>query len=268
MADKNVKDRKPGEPLSRRSFLYSAFGGAFAAVLGWLAGFLPGKFSPPIEEEDAEKRLTLLEEQVAELAEECPADNCGFEDLATLEGEYGQRVIFNKREVSIINPYGVLLNLVSTQGHVGIRFYKDFYFENEQETHPWHFGYIEGTAGYEGLAILRDWDFTAALWDADGKLTVGKLQSHPPANEPARARFDVRGTLDELHCLVEANPVQTANIFQVRGADGTNYLAVDGEGNLHVGAATLPRGLILHDTADGSAYAVHVTNGQLVVEAV
>ena len=66
-----------------------------------------------------------------------------------------------------------LLNLVATRGHVGIRFYKDFDFGNERVTSPWHMGYIERNEGCQSPAILRDWRFTAALWDEDGNLVVG-----------------------------------------------------------------------------------------------
>lgn len=127
------------------------------------------------------------------------------------------RVVFPRSELTVTNDAGVLLNLVATDGQekgVGIRFYKGFGFGNEQQTHPWSM-YIEGVEGYQGLAILRDWLFTSALWDADGRLLVGRLDSHPPANAPANARFHVRGTVDEVQAMVEAPPGQSAEIFQV-----------------------------------------------------
>jgi hypothetical protein len=182
-----------------------------------------------------------------------------------LEGERGQRIIFNKSELSVINPGGVLLNLVASHGHVGIRFYKDFDFGNEQETSPWHMGYIEGLEGFQGLAILRDWRFTAAIWDEDGKLTLGRLDPYPPGNPPGDARFEVRGTLDEVQAIIAANSTQTADIFQVRGGDGSSHLAVDGAGDLHLGTQDAPKAVVLHDTADGSAYALQVTDGNLVL---
>jgi len=159
----------------------------------------------------------------------------------------------------------VLLNLVATRGHVGIRFYKDFDFGNEQVTSPWHMGYIERDEGYQGLAILRDWRFTAALWDEDGKLSLGRLDPYPPGNPPARARVHVRGTVDEVQTLVEASADQTTDIFQVAGRQGTTDLAVNGAGNLVVGSLGDPKAVLLHDTQGGGPYALKVTNGQLVL---
>lgn len=212
----------------------------------------------------AENRVSSLETQVAELAER-PMTSSEVHDFAQLEGERNQRIIFNKSELSVFNPDGVLLNLVATHGHVGIRFYKDFDFGNEQVTNPWHMGYIEGIEGYEGLAILRDWRFTAALWDEDGKLILGRLDPHPPANQPARARFQVRGMVDEIQAIIEASSIQTADIFQVIGGDGKKHLTVDGVGNVHLGSRDDPKEIILHDTADGSAYSLAVTNGALIL---
>jgi hypothetical protein len=253
--------------LGRRGFLYTVFGGGLAAIAGWIAGVFRG--DGPFEQQEtslnaAENRISTLETQVAEQSGELRTSS-GVQPLGQLEGERGQRIIFNKSELSVINPGGVLLNLVATHGHVGIRFYKDFDFGNEQETSPWHMGYIEGVEGYQGLAILRDWRFTAALWDEDGKLILGRLDSHPPANSPANARFQVRGTVDEVQAIISANSTQTADIFQVRSGDGSSHLAVDGAGNLQVGTTDDPKGVVLHDTADGSAYALNVTNGSLVL---
>lgn len=183
------------------------------------------------------------------------------------------RVVFPRSELSVINPSGVLLNLVATDGSVGIRFYKDFGFGNEQQTNPWHMGFIEGVKGYQGLAILRDWLFTSALWDADGRLLVGRLDPHPPANPPANARFHVRGTVDEVQAIVEVPSGQSAAIFQiVRGAgiqgSATTHFAVDGQGNTRIGSPSQPKGIILFDTVDGTPYSLKITNGQLVITTV
>ncbi|MBN2149299.1 MAG: hypothetical protein JW726_18065 [Anaerolineales bacterium] len=251
----------------RRGFLYTVLGGGLAAVAGWISGAFSGDQTVAQQESSlraAESRISALEAQVAALAEQ-PMPSSEGQQLATLEGDRNQRIIFNKSELSVINPEGVLLNLVATHGHVGIRFYKDFDFGNEQETSPWHMGYIEGVDGYQGLAILRDWRFTAALWDEDGKLTLGRLNPHPPANQPARARFQVRGTVDEIQAIVEANPQQTADIFQILGTDGVPHLTVDGAGNIHIGSQDNPKDIFLHDTADGSAYSLRVTNGSLIL---
>lgn len=180
------------------------------------------------------------------------------------------RVVFPRTELSVINPTGVLLNLVATDGPVGIRFYKDFSFGNEQQTNPWHMGFIEGVKGYQGLAILRDWLFTSALWDAEGRLIVGRLDPHPPANPPANARFHVRGTVDEVQAMVEAPSGQSAEIFQIVRAAGTQgaattHFAVDGQGNTRIGSPSHPTEVILYDTVDGTPYSLKITNGQLSV---
>lgn len=180
------------------------------------------------------------------------------------------RVVFDKSELSVINAAGVLLNLVATDGHVGIRFYKDFGFGNEQQTNPWHMGFIEGVKGYQRLAILRDWLFTSALWDEDGRLLVGRLHPHPPANPPANARFQVRGTVDEVQAMVEAANGQNAEIFQIVSGDGTQgtrttHFAVDGRGNTIVGSPAQPKEIILYDTADRTPYSLRITNGQLSI---
>ena len=174
----------------------------------------------------------------------------------------GERVTLYKKEFSVIDPTGVLLNLVATNGGVGIRFYKDFSFGNETETNPWSI-WIEGISGYEGLAIIRDWAFTAALWEEDGKLIVGKLHPHPPANAAADARFEVRGTVDEVQAMVKASESQTSDIFQVVDGEGRKSLTVKSEGNIVVGSPDDPKGIILYDTVDGSAYYLKVTNGSI-----
>lgn len=180
------------------------------------------------------------------------------------------RVVFPRTELTVTNPSGVLLNLVATNGPVGIRFYKDFDFGNEQQTNPWHMGYIEGVKGYQGLAILRDWLFTSALWDADGRLLVGRLDPHPPANAPANARFHVRGTVNEVQAMVEAPSGQSASIFQVvrdGGAPGSSmtHFAVDGQGNTQIGSSSQPKAIILFDTVDGMRYSLSITNGQMSI---
>ncbi|MBN1937353.1 MAG: hypothetical protein JW934_22035 [Anaerolineae bacterium] len=253
------------DTLGRRGFLYAVMGGAIAAISGWIAGILPKNASSGSETTGlsaAETRISALETRVAELEIELAR---GIQPIAQLEGEMNERVVFHKSELSVINPAGVLLNLVAAHGHVGIRFYKDFGFGNEKVTNPWHMGFIEGVQGYQGLAILRDWRFTAALWDEDGKLLVGRLDSHPPANPPAKARFQVRGTVDEVQAVVEANTDQSADIFQVIDAEGTRYFTVNGTGSVVVGSHDSPKKVILYDTVDQSAYSLSVTNGRLVL---
>jgi hypothetical protein len=265
-------DGKTREPAvegasGRRGFLYTVVGGAIAALSGWLAGVFPREAK--VAEEVTTPgvtgtRFAALEAKVAQLAGQVLAADA-VEALARLEGENNERVVFEKSELTVTNPEGVLLNLVATNGHVGIRFYKDFDFGNEQVTSPWHMGFIEGVEGYQGLAILRDWRFTAALWDEDGRLLLGRLDPHPPANDPAKARLHVRGTLDEVQALVEASADQTADIFQVVGRDGNKCLAVNGAGQVLLGSQDDPKELILHDTQNKSAYSLSVTNGQLTL---
>jgi hypothetical protein len=227
------------------------FSSLVAALAGWVSGALPRWGEAPQEGEPtpipADSRLAALEAEVARLTEELRTGNA-FLPLAQLEGDQSERVVFHKSEVTVTNPEGVLLNLVATHGHVGIRFYKGFDFGNEVHTNPWHMGYIEANEGYQGLAILRDWSFTAALWDADGRLSLGRLDPHPPANEPPRARVHVRGTVDEVQTIVEASRDQTSDVFQVIGPRGSTALAVDREGNLVLGSQGDPKEIILHDT--------------------
>lgn len=182
------------------------------------------------------------------------------------------RVVFYKTGLAVVNYQGVLLDLVARDGGTGIRFYKDFDYGNEEVTNPWHMGWIEGKPkGYEGLAILRDWAFTAALWDADGKLTVGRLHPHPPANPPADARFQIRGALDEVQARIDGTTGQEADILEVTSANGldatsraTPRLAVRGDGATVLGSPEDPTALVLHDTVTGQPYAITVESGRLV----
>jgi len=250
--NKNVTQTVKENTSERRGFLCAVMGGILAALTGCV---------PNAPSEETEARLSALEAKVSQLEQQLSSVD-RLQPLAQLEGEMNERVVFNKSELTVTNPEGVLLNLVATDGHVGIRFYKDFDFGNEQVTNPWHMGFIEGVDGYQGLAILRDWRFTAALWDEDGKLLLGSLDSHPPANDPAKARLHVRGTLDEVQTIVEGSADQAVDIFQVLGGEGKKHLAVNSAGQVVVGSQRDPKELILHDTQDGHAYSFKVTNGQ------
>lgn len=260
--------QKQQAAIGRRNFINTVLGGVLAAIAGWISGSLPKGTEIPEEEDSsptsAEARISALEAEVARLAEAL-LEAGATQPLGELEGEQGERVVFHKSELTIRNQEGVLLNLVAPSGAVGIRFYKDFDFGNEVHTNPWHMGYIEANEGYQCLAILRDWGFTAALWDADGRLSLGRLDPHPPSNPPAKARVYVRGTVDEVQTLVEASPDQTADIFQVLGRFRTTNLAVNSAGNLVIGSPDDPTMVILHDTQDGSAYFLKVTSGQLIL---
>ena len=267
--EENANKQMQKTTLGRRGFFYTVFGGALAALVGWIVGTLPRDMNIESQESGAnslEERISALQTQVAALEEQLMT-SCGCQELAQLEGENNERIIFNKSELSVINPNGVLLNLVATHGHVGIRFYKDFDFGNEIETNPWHMGFIEGVDGYQGLAILRDWAFTAALWDEEGKLLVGRLNPHPPANIPAKARLHITGNssedpVDEVLTIIEGSPTQGVDIFQVIGSDGKKYLAVNSTGQVEVGSQIDAKGIILHDTQNGNIYAFEATNGQ------
>src|SRR3990170_1688966 len=264
-------EKSPGQQehstSGRRSFFYTVFGGILAAVAGWISGAFPNEAEIPQEADSAPtsagSRISALEAEVARLAGELLNVNA-IQPIAQLEGEFNERVVFNKRELTVANPEGVLVNLVATGGHVGFRFYKDFGFGNEMVDSPWSI-FIEGVEGYQGLAFLRDWRFTAALWDEDGRLLLGRLHPHPPANEPAEARLHIRGTLDEVQTIIEGSASQAADIFQVVGGQGTTHFAVNSSGNVVVGSQDDPKQVILHDTVDGSAYSLKVTNGQLAL---
>ena len=262
----NSKERQRAS--GRRGFFYTVFGGVVAALAGWLSGGVPRDrglppAAGPIATPESD-RIAALEAEVARLADAL-LNASAIQPLAELEGEFNERVVFNKRELTVANPEGGLVNLVATRGHVGFRFYKDFGFGNETVTSPWSI-FIEGVEGYQGLAFLRDWRFTAALWDEDGRLLLGRLHPHPPANEPAEARLHVRGTLDEVQAIVQASSDQTADILQVIGRQGTANLAVDASGDVVVGSPGEPNAVILHDTQDGSRHALQVANGRLVLE--
>lgn len=262
-------DEMPLQPQARlggrRGFFYTIAGGIIAALAGWISGSLPKDVELPKGEQPTptpvDPRIAALEAEVARLSKSL-LNSGSTQPFAELEGEFLERIVFNKRELTVANPEGVLVNLVATNGHVGFRFYKDFGFGNETVDSPWSI-FIEGVEGYQGLAFLRDWRFTAALWDEDGKLLLGRLNPHPPANEPARARLHVRGTLDEVQAMVEASADQESDIFQVVGGAGTSHLAVSGQGNVVVGSKDNPKEVVLHDTFNGHAYSLKVTNGQL-----
>src|SRR3990172_6455603 len=260
-----ITQRGPVRYEGRRNFFYALAGGIVAALTGWFSGALPRGTALPQREHPTptpdESRVSALEAEVARLAEALLNSNA-TQPLAELDGEFNERIVFNKRELTVANPEGVLVNLVATKGHVGFRFYKDFGFGNETIDSPWSI-FIEGVEGYQGLAFLRDWRFTAALWDEDGKLLLGRLHPHPPANKPAGARLHVRGTLDEIQAIFQASPDQAADIFQVIGRQGTTDMAVDGAGNLVVGSQGAPKQVVLHDTQGGGAYALTVIAGEL-----
>jgi hypothetical protein len=61
-----------------------------------------------------------------------------------------------------------------------------FFFGNEQETNPWSI-WIEGVPGYQGLSIIRDWRFTAALWNRmKGSSSADSIPTRPPTSLPKR----------------------------------------------------------------------------------
>lgn len=233
--------------------------------LGTIENKLAASTSVSQQLETISQRLGTMEDKLA-------ASTSVSQPLGRIEDN---RVIFDKSELSVINDSGVLLNLYAKNGPVGIRFFKD-YVGNPREDNPWHMGYIERLKGYQGLAILRDFLFTAALWDEDGRLTVGRLNSYPPGNQPANARFEVRGMVDEVQAMVVAPKLQTDDIFQVVSNkrtemnestpfDVTKYFAVDGKGNTIIGSPDDPKEVILYDTADGTPYSLQITNGNLSI---
>src|SRR3990172_433189 len=151
--------REDARSEGRRNFFYAVAGGILAAVAGWLSGALPRATNTPQEGSPTsnpdDPRISPLEAEVARLSHALLAANA-FQPLADLEGEFNERVTFNKRELTVANPEGVFINLVATKGHVGFRFYKVFGFGNETVDSPWSI-YIEELPGHQGLAFLRDW---------------------------------------------------------------------------------------------------------------
>jgi hypothetical protein len=286
--EKKVTQKQEGS-IERRGFFYTLLGGALAALAGWVAGIFPRneavendatslisaearisaletqavKPTAEVTQSPVDARISTIETQVAKQTDELVRLS-GIQPIAQVEGGDNGLVVFDKKELSIVQQESsaVFLNLVNHNGGVGIRFYKDFGFGNEQVTNPWSI-WIEGVRGYQNLAIIRDWRFTAALWDADGKLLLGKLDPHPPGNQPTKARFQVRGTVDEVQATIEASNGQTADIFQVTAGDGTPHLSVNGAGKVIIGSPEEPKEVILHDTVDGTAYSLQVTNGRL-----
>jgi len=265
--EKGVKQKPVGD-LGRRSFFFTIMGGAIAAIAGWIAGIFPRTGTRETKEATSsplEDRISALEARAAEQSNMLLRIK-GIQPIAELQGDNNDLVVFDKKELPLIkqDSEAVFLNLVNLNGGVGIRFYKDFGFGNEEVKNPWSI-WIEGVKGFQSLAIIRDWRFTAALWDEDGKLTLGRLDPYPPGNQPAKARFDVRGTVDEVQAMVEASSTQTTDIFQVISGDGTKRFTIDSKGKVVIGSPEEPKEVILHDSMDGSAYALQVTNGQLAI---
>jgi len=200
-------------------------------------------------------------------------DDAGFAWVTFLDFDVpGKEVYFRNAD-----PGGaLLLNLQNqVQAESGIRFFKS------SIPNQWIID-IPGDQDTYKFAILRDWLFTAMLLDEDGRMLVGRLLPHPPANAPAAARFHVRGQVDETQAIVQANGKQTADIFQVLdGAGTTKHLVVADNGNVGIGAASpthrlevrgdiavgspqQPAAIRLYDTANGRSYRLQMTNGQLV----
>jgi hypothetical protein len=65
--------------------------------------------------------------------------------------------------------------------------------------------------------------------------------------------------------MIEAAPDQAADIFQILGKQGIPHLAVTGEGDIVLGSQNDPNGIVLHDTVDGGAYSLRVSDGQLAL---
>ncbi|MBI2842843.1 MAG: hypothetical protein HYX78_05530 [Armatimonadetes bacterium] len=162
-----------------------------------------------------------------------------------------------------------LLNLVNKQEkEVGVRFFKG--------DHPnqWCI-LIPSQPGYK-FAIIRDALIDAFVLDEDGRLIIGRL----PPNDygPPEGRFHVRGMVDEVQALVEANGSQTENIFEVSSKGrAEKHLVVSGDGNVGIGTTSPSarldvngpihqRGTALHaDIAEAFSYNGELEAGDVVV---
>jgi len=185
-------------------------------------------------------------------------DASGYPWFRLLDGELTN----NAKEAYFASniPNGTfLLNVVNEaeDGELGIRFFKG--------SHPnqWLLMIPRDRDEYK-FTIIRDALFDAFVLDEDGRLLLGRLP--PNVYGPALARFHVKGEVDEVQVRIEANDEQTTDIFRVVGGDGTSeYLTVTATGGVRIGQKDRPQGLVLHDTADGRAYELTVSNGELNV---
>ena len=159
-----------------------------------------------------------------------------FADLEFLGYDGSPWVKFNSvhREVWITKDdgagTGVPLNLRNNDyGDLAIRFIRG------DLPHPWIIN-LPGEKENNQFAILRDWLFTSIMWDEEGRTLMGRLKPHPPANDPAKARVNVRGHKDEVQFLVEADQNQTQPIMQIGDHGNTqSYVTVGATGHLGLG---------------------------------
>jgi hypothetical protein len=77
------------------------------------------------------------------------------------------------------------------------------------------------------------------MWDAEGRTLIGRLEPHPPNNDPAKARLNIRGLKDEIQFLVEIDPIQTQPIMQIGYRDRKEHLmTITANGNIGIGEGT------------------------------
>ena len=157
--------------------------------------------------------------------------------LHLLDGDQKPWVSFDPmhKEVTIFKDLGagtgVPLNIVNRDyTELGLRFVKS------DVPHPWILHIPDGKENFK-FVLLRDWLFSAIIWDEEGRTLMGRLSAHPPANAPAKARVNIRGHEDEVQFLVEADKDQTAPLMQISDHGNTeSYVTVGPTGQLGLGA--------------------------------
>src|SRR5512136_2284479 len=107
---KNSGRKDNRDSSGRRGFFFAAVGGVVAALAGWLAGVFPRQARLPRGEVPTpiaalpEATISALETRVQTLADQLADQAAATRPIlqfAQLEGERGERVVFNKSELTV-----------------------------------------------------------------------------------------------------------------------------------------------------------------------